>query len=157
MDCGPARASKPLWQLNELLNPKLAGPEVHYKDRLMTWERHITDYEAQHDRKLDDGVMRAILKGQAHEWRLMALHAKSLQTYQLMREQAHIDLASRRIWIPTKGSGKRNQMDDMEVVAVQSEGSGKKGSGKKRARKKGEYTDYSGRAATREGWQGCRE
>lgn len=76
----PARASRALGQLTELINPRVSGPEVNYKDRLTTSVRQTAYYEAQCSKEIDDD--------EAH-----------MMNYS----------ESRRIWIPTNGGEKHNQ------------------------------------------------
>lgn len=63
----PVRVSRALSQLTELLSPKLNGSGASYKERLMTWERLVADYEAQHGKTLEDIVKRATIMAQARK------------------------------------------------------------------------------------------
>lgn len=56
VDSEPARASRALGQLTELLNPRLTGPEASYKDQIITWQTQVADYESQNGRKFYDNV-----------------------------------------------------------------------------------------------------
>lgn len=91
VDYEPARVSRALGQLTDLLNPRLLGSEASCKYRVMPWKRQIANYKAQHVWKLggDDDVKREIIASQAPGAleQHMAIYAESLAMYQSMRGQ----------------------------------------------------------------------
>lgn len=106
----PWTASEHKGQVTELLTLRLPGPETSCEARLMSWERQLADYEAQHRRTLDNDMRRAIIMAQAPEalTQHMAVYEQSLPTYQSVRQPVMNCLASRQVRIVATGGGKRS-------------------------------------------------
>jgi hypothetical protein len=141
----PCQASRQLVQLQEVMAYRLdASGDETFIQRLMEWERMISEYERQHTKTVDTDVMRAILMSQVPSAlkQHLAMHSATLNTYTAMRDVVVNYIRAQQQW----SSSSVRAGDDMEVDAVVKGGKGKNKHGKEGKGKGGGKNSKDGKS-----------